>query len=172
VAFSASQEALKHALRTAFTDLEKVAEKFKDSVDKDKLGVKLRTRSRNIPTLMFDTGLLPTLTFLWAKAGNETYAKIYNLLEKGASHSKKDAQGSKEEKAPSLEELSYSLYLYGVLKFMEAKRLIKNTSDPKNAVDELVEKGATAIVTSLRVLEPYLIELKKLCEAAYEEERE
>nr|MDO8063762.1 type III-B CRISPR module-associated protein Cmr5 [Candidatus Freyrarchaeum guaymaensis] len=165
-----SQEALEHALRTAFIDLDKVAGEF--GVDKGRLGGKLRSRSRSIPALMFDTGLLPTLTFLWAKAGKETYEKIYVLLEEVEVQSGKEGEVKSGEKKPSPEELSYSLYLYGVLKFMEAKKLVRSAADPKAVADELVGKGSLTLALSLRVLEPYLIELKKLCEAAYEEEKE
>jgi len=167
-----SQKALKYALETAFSHLESVARGFNN--DGRALGSKLRTRSRSMPALMFDTGLLPTLTFLWAKAGDETYKKVYGLLEKEEQPQAKGELGGKEKRAPSLEELSYALYLYGVLKFLCHNGILSTDSvaDPKSAIESLVRSGINNVMASLRLLEPYLVELKKLCEAAYEEEKE
>uniref|UniRef100_A0A7C1GKB9 CRISPR type III-B/RAMP module-associated protein Cmr5 n=1 Tax=Thermofilum adornatum TaxID=1365176 RepID=A0A7C1GKB9_9CREN len=160
--------------------LEIFKEIAENDVKSEKIGSKLRTRAREGPELMRTMGLIPTLSFYYAKAQDA-------LLT------------SNKEPEP----VAYMLYLKAILLYLEKIGIIQNASqvfylqkeieelqnkkdaskDGKNKqieekrnqlkrnmlsiLDNLLNKSSVA----KNLLDPYLIEFKRLCEATWEREK-
>lgn len=160
--------------------LEIFKEIAENDVKSEKIGSKLRTRAREGPELMRTMGLIPTLSFYYAKAQDA-------LLS------------SNKEPEP----VAYMLYLKAILLYLEKIGIIQNASqvfylqkeieelqnkkdasrDERNKqieekrnqikqnmlsiLDDLLNKSSVA----KNLLDPYLIEFKRLCEATWEREK-
>jgi len=160
--------------------LEIFKEIAESDVKSEKIGSKLRTRAREGPELMRTMGLIPTLSFYYAKAQDA-------LLS------------SNKEPEP----VAYMLYLKAILLYLEKIGIIQNASqvfylqkeieelqnkkdasrDERNKqieekrnqikqnmlsiLDDLLNKSSVA----KNLLDPYLIEFKRLCEATWEREK-
>jgi len=126
------------------------------------LGSKFRTRARFLPQMILDAGLLSNLSFCFGKITMENYSKLvkYILL-------KNDPQVLKNI---SSEDLSYGLYLYGILDYLRKINLITDdlVQDPFKALNYLEKENRANIATNL--LLPFIIEVKKLAEAIFKEE--
>jgi CRISPR type III-B/RAMP module-associated protein Cmr5 len=135
--------------------------KVREKVGEDReLGSKLRHRAREGPELIRSMGLIPTLSFY--------YAKAREALVGG---------GDKEERA-------YALYLMAIMSYLEKIGLVKDVSrvfssqsrsfDDKEVHDKLInvlnELTGKSLIAA-RLLNPFLIEFKRLCEAVWERER-
>jgi len=143
--------------------------------DNEELGSKLRARAREGPELIRSLGLIPVLSFYYAKARDA-------LL----------GGGGEEEKA-------YLLYFKAILLYLERLGLVKGVSDVfdlqsklqnasgasserkelekklRNEIHERVINILQDLINrsfiASRLLTPYLIEFKRLCEAVWERER-
>jgi CRISPR type III-B/RAMP module-associated protein Cmr5 len=160
--------------------LEIFKEIAENDVKSEKIGSKLRTRAREGPELMRTMGLIPTLSFYYAKAQDA-------LLT------------SNKEPEP----VAYMLYLKAILLYLEKIGIIQNASqvfylqkeieelqnkkdasrDERNKqieekrnqikqnmlsiLDDLLNKSSVA----KNLLDPYLLEFKRLCEATWEREK-
>jgi CRISPR type III-B/RAMP module-associated protein Cmr5 len=125
-----------------------------------KYGQSFRSRTRSFPELMEGSGLLPTCTFFYAKATEEVYGKVCQLID-----------GRKIEPVDIKdEEFGYAAFLHGVLGFLEALGLIRDHKNPVEAIKDLNETGRLTLARGL--LLPYIIEVKKLSEALFQGERE
>jgi CRISPR type III-B/RAMP module-associated protein Cmr5 len=134
--------------------------KIREEVGEDReLGSKLRHRAREGPELIRSMGLIPTLSFY--------YAKARKALVGG---------GDREEKA-------YALYLMAMMSYLEKIGLAKNVSSifssqsrqsDKEVHDKLInvlnELTGKSLIAA-RLLNPFLVEFKRLCEAVWERER-
>jgi len=143
-----------------------IGKDIKSMKDESVVGSKLRTRAREGPELIRTMGLIPVLSFYYAKAREA-------LLGKDGS-----------------EERAYMLYLKAILLYLEKIRIIEGASDIFalqsteageetksrvkdihshfiNILQELSKKSHIAT----KLLIPYLIEFKRLCEAVWESER-
>jgi CRISPR type III-B/RAMP module-associated protein Cmr5 len=125
-----------------------------------KYGQSFRSRARSFPELMESSGLLPTCTFFYAKATEEVYRKVCQLIDDG----KIEHVDIKDE------EFGYAAFLHGILGFLETLGLIKDHRNPVEAIKSLNEAGRLALARNL--LLPYVIEVKKLSEALFKGERE
>ncbi|RLF14812.1 MAG: type III-B CRISPR module-associated protein Cmr5 [Thermoprotei archaeon] len=134
---------------------------------------KLRTRSRNMPELMIDLGLAPTLTFCLAKASKDNLNKACILMDDGVDSF---ISSIKSGDKLSVEDLSYALYAYVILKYLKELGIRRNgerIAVDARKVDSIYEllKALTRGTTLLNLLTPYLTEFKKLCEAEFPSER-
>ena len=130
--------------------------KIREEVGEDRvLGSKLRHRAREGPELIRSMGLIPTLSFYYAKARNA-------LLGEGRS-----------------EERAYALYLKAIMSYLEKIGLVKDVShifssqsrpSDKEVLSVLDELSGKSLIAA-RLLNPFLIEFKRLCEAVWERER-
>lgn len=124
------------------------------------LGSKLRHRAREGPELIKSLGLIPTLSFYYAKARDAMVGK-----------------GDKESKA-------YALYLEAVLLYLEEVKIVKGIRDifsqkpAEGSEKEIHEKMVNTLkdisgksYIAAKLLKPFLIEFKRLCEAVWERER-
>ena len=134
--------------------------KIREEVGEDRvLGSKLRHRAREGPELIRSMGLIPTLSFY--------YAKAREALVGG---------GDKEERA-------YALYLMAIMSYLEKIGLVKDVShvfsSQSRPSDKEVHEKLISVLDELagksliaaRLLNPFLIEFKRLCEAVWERER-
>lgn len=139
-----------------FEDLLSSLEKKEDS----EVGKSFRSRCRELPSLIEDVGLVPALSFCYAKAKKATYEKIKSILKKGDKIDDKDDM-----------EKGYGIYLYFVLKRLKDLKLIAEDQldDPIKALEEL-QKGKQRVAN--RLLRPYIGQMKKLSEAIFRAEGE
>lgn len=131
-----------------------------DKKEKSEVGKSFRSRCRELPSLIEDVGLVPALSFCYAKAGNDIYEEVKKALKNGRKIN--------EEKHM---EKGYGIYLYFVLKSLKEIKLIEedHLDDPLKAFEEL-SKGKQRVAS--RLLRPYLVQIKKLSEALFEAEGE
>jgi CRISPR type III-B/RAMP module-associated protein Cmr5 len=135
-----------------------VYEKFlKDMINDTKNNPKktetsLRSRAREMPSLLQDVGLLGVLSFCLGKS--EHYEVFINYLE-GKEKQKNLYNNTK---------VGYSIYLYLILKGMEKINLINvKVNDPLNTIIEM-SKNLNKVKILEKIIVPYLIEIKRLCE--------
>jgi CRISPR type III-B/RAMP module-associated protein Cmr5 len=134
--------------------------KIREEVGEDRvLGSKLRHRAREGPELIRSMGLIPTLSFYYAKARDA-------LLGEGRS-----------------EERAYALYLKAIMSYLEKIGLVKDVShifsSQSRPSDKEVHEKLISVLNELsgksliaaRLLNPFLVEFKRLCEAVWERER-
>jgi len=141
----------------------KLLQEIEKISDKKDFGESFRTRSREVPSFLYEVGVISALSFMYAKtedADKHTYKIFINFA--------RNIQIAKED----LEKLNstaggYAAYLYLVL--LEMKRLMpgKNLdpSSPISCIDTLAGSEILAILPSL--LMPYLLEIKRLAEAVF-----
>lgn len=127
-------------------------------------GPKFRTRALNMPLLVESSGLLPALTFYYAKAKGDSYKKI---VESFGSEIKVKTEEVRAE------EFSYGAYLYLVLNWLKGLHLLGEAklNEPLKCFKILAEAGPFEHAVVLNRLMPYLLEIKKLSEARFKPER-
>lgn len=128
--------------------------KLHQKIDNE-LGRRLRARARELPSMIENIGLIPTLSFCYGKAEAETYKSIYNSY---CSEEKIDVEKEKG---------GYGLYLLLALLYLRDLGLINDDmlKNPIDAFGKLCEESSIAS----RLLMPYLLEIKRLAEAVYPE---
>lgn len=139
--------------------LDALAVDIKDK-EKSEVGKSFRSRCRELPSLVEDVGLVPALSFCYAKAGKDIYEHV-----KGALKNKGKVDDSNHR------EKGYGIYLYFVLKKLKEIKLIEegHVEDPIKAFRELSE-GKQRVAG--RLLRPYIVQMKRLSEAVFEAEGE
>ncbi|MEM0500467.1 MAG: type III-B CRISPR module-associated protein Cmr5 [Candidatus Korarchaeota archaeon] len=159
---------------------------IKDNNVREEVKRSIRARSREIPTMMMDIGLVPVLSFLLAKSGIDNLRKAANLIEN--LKTKCLERMSSEEKV-DVKDFSYGVYAYVILKYLEeylrpkerveSKELPKSLKDStadKEQLADYVEKYLEFLLNgvnsqiALRILGPYLEQFKRLCEAEFPKE--
>lgn len=145
-----SIDAVKDAVDT-FNEIYKL---LASCTNKPKISRSLRSRSREIPEMISEYGIIPILSFCYAKAGNDTYRKVLNAIN------------SMNCNLDDSEDVGYALYLYAILKEIKKFGLIGNANeqDPLNFISTLSNEPEKLIVIE-KLLYPYLIQFKRLCEA-------
>lgn len=128
--------------------------------EESKVGESFRSRCREMPSLIEDMGLVPALSFCYAKAKKDTYGKMREALESGGKIKINDEAHT---------EKGYGIYLYFMLKRLKDLKLIEegHLNEPIKALEEL-EKGKQRVAS--RLLRPYIVQMKKLSEAIFEAE--
>lgn len=124
-------------------------------------GASLRTRLVDLPSLITEFGLLPVLSFYFAKSG-EIYGMVFKAFEGEEVERLRGSEISKED-------FGYALALKLVLDNLAQKGLIgdEEIKHPHRALERL----SGSPVVSLVKLRPFLMELKKLAEALLPRER-
>jgi len=151
--------AVSDAIMDAISDFERLYNALEKN-EESKVGASFRSRCREIPTLIEDVGLIPALSFCYAKATKERYENIRKLIEEGGTIDEGDNISK-----------GYAAFLYFVLKRLKTLNLISDNSvaEPIEALKELRDlKGSVA----RKLLRPYIIQLKKLSEAVFKPEGE
>ncbi|MEM4650051.1 MAG: type III-B CRISPR module-associated protein Cmr5 [Candidatus Bathyarchaeia archaeon] len=123
-----------------------------ENKEKSKIGESFRARCRDFPSFIEDVGFLSALSFCYAKATKNIYEEVKKAFEDKSTI--KDGDSTKQ---------GYGIYLYLLLRRLKELGLIK-TVDPLKALEEIMN-GKERIVEKL--IEPYLIQLKKLSEAVF-----
>ncbi len=160
-----------------------VKEKVIDKLNTGKIsevGSKLRTRAREVPEMILELGLVPTLSYCLSKAGVNNILKVIKVM-KGDSEQLEDIKNVESEK------LAYALYTYVLLHYLSLTmgkvsnvelRIedLVNENDVNRAsnmitryMEALMESSAKSLIH--RLLQPYLLQFKRLCEATFEPER-
>lgn len=103
--------------------------------------------------MLHSVGLLGTISYLFAKAGNE----YQNLFSGGTS-----------KKLSSTEEASYAVYLKHIMDFLQLNAGLQ-ASDINGAINSL-SNNANLVIYCESILEPYIGELKKFSDALLESE--
>jgi len=113
--------------------------KIKSEVESKSIGPKLRQRAREIPELIESMGLIPALSYCFAKANS-----------------------SGDEAEP------YKLYLRVILDYLHSLKFLEEDPEKafNNSVETIKKLyPISSVVTPL--LRPFLIEFKRLCEATW-----
>jgi CRISPR type III-B/RAMP module-associated protein Cmr5 len=149
---------MRELIANAITDFDNFFSLLENK-EKSKIGESFRSRSRELPVLIEDIGLIPALSFCYAKASNEVYNNVRELIEKREVIKEDDATKQ-----------GYGIYFYFILNRLKALKLIKvNLDDPINALKEIMN-GKERIATV--IIRPYITQLKKLSEAVFKTEGE
>lgn len=153
------------AIEKALSFIKKFSEIINSLPKKDDYGSSFRTRIIDLPEMMLSTGLLPTLTFYYAGASKEGYNRVLSMFQES---SKGDVEGV-EAKTLKKEEFSYAAALLATLSYISDMGFIPRDQieDPLKAFETLREK--VPIVS--QYLMPYLLELKKLSDALFKQEK-
>jgi len=151
---------------------------------------KLRTRSREVPEMIIELGLVSTLSFCLAKAEMNNLSKIIRFIRYNEINILLRKQNQKIQLNTDTEKLAYAIYTYIILAYLEkyVKTLKKNkeaeitlnleqlasqTAETNNIIYEylnaLLYKHNALFVS--RLLQPYLLQFKRLCEAEFPSER-
>jgi|BEDMetMinimDraft_2_1075160.scaffolds.fasta_scaffold02132_2 CRISPR-associated protein, Cmr5 family len=133
---------------------------FKELKEVTDMEASLRARSREMPSLIQEIGLIGALSYCFSK-GNEYYNEIIELIK---------GKGSKERnevyiaKIKEIANTGYSIYLYIILNAINYTRLLNvDINKPYDAIKELsMNLNKTRIIE--RVIMPYLLQIKRLCE--------
>lgn len=123
------------------------------------VGKAYRTRARSIPSVIYETGLLSTVSFLYAKATKDVYEKVLN------GNPDRPNIGSKDE-------VAYALYLKHLLEYLCSSLGRKEyVKQPRELLKHLAESTQELRVAQ-SLLKPFLVELKHVAEAALEAEEQ
>jgi CRISPR type III-B/RAMP module-associated protein Cmr5 len=130
---------------------------LKKMIPEDELRSKFRARARAFPGLIESVGLISALSFCYAKSTHDIYKEVLNSFSEF-----KQLKGGFEEKK------SHGLYLYLTLNYLNHIGLIdqKDLEKPVEALKKLCEKSNIAV----RLLIPYLAQIKRLSEAVFKED--
>lgn len=171
------QTKLPDPVKLAVDEFKKIYDKiFSDNSSSEgkNVGDSFRARAREMPEMISEVGLLPTIIFCYSKATDEYYKKIYNLLEKNStstSSSNPSQQGSEQQKKDeraSATKLGYALYLYILLRGLQEYDIFKiaqQIDKPFDIINELSKKLGEEIYVLEKLLYPYLAQIKRLSEA-------
>lgn len=116
--------------------------------------------------MVYETGLLSTIGYLYAKATKDTYEKVVKAHMSGTGRINLELLRNGQSK----EELAHAVYLNHVLAYISSK-LGRNgqEKDPIGLLRTLAENPVELGVAE-SLLRPFLIELKHLAEAVLERE--
>jgi len=174
-----SRKHIEEAIRIFLNIKARLDEANIDEKSKTEVKSKLRSRAREIPEMIVELGFIPTLSFCLAKSGIDNLRMVIDWIEYGK------AERFSEYKP---EELSYALYVYVILKYLsnhmstlkldqgevnldlEMLGKGKRTTDVLYRYLEALAYGVNALVAS-KLLQPYLLQFKRLCEAEFPSER-
>lgn len=167
-----------------FIDIkEKIIDKLKD----EKLGSKLRSKAREIPEMILELGLVPTISYCLAKAEIDKVIKVVRVIKKGDSEAIEELSKLKLKESDQ-EKLAYALYTYVLLNYLST--IARTINNAELDLEKLTDKDNTEEVSNklIRYLEelmksniktlahellyPYMLQFKRLCEAVYKSERE
>jgi len=113
-------------------------------------------------SMVYETGLLSTISYLYAKATKDVYDKFLSADVKGGV---KFESLKNEEK----EKIAHAAYLYHVLSYISDKLgRAGQEREPIDFVKKLAENPVELGVAE-SLLKPFLIELKHLAEAIWVE---
>jgi CRISPR type III-B/RAMP module-associated protein Cmr5 len=156
-----SLESVNNAIDLFDTVYEKIFKEFKTE-KVPSIETSLRQRSREMPSLIQEIGIVGALSYCFAK-GNKYYPELINILEskdKSKEQETKDVL-SKIKKEP---DAGYSVYLYILLKAIDDTKLLQiNVKDPYSAIKNLSQNLDKARIVE-RAIMPYLLQIKRLCE--------
>ncbi len=172
-----SIDPIKEAIQVFMNIKEKVIDKFEDKEKSEEIGSKLRARAREIPEMMLELGLVPTLSYCLAKANIDNIKKVITIIERDTS--------IEELKDAKSEELAYALYTYALLKYLAI--IMGNVKGIELKMEELAEKSEKEVSDILlkyfealtedttktplhELLQSYLLQFKRLCETVYKPE--
>jgi len=162
---SLSEEVIKNAIdsvKKIQDAIDKIAQrKGLDQKRKEEFGSAFRGRTREFPEFVESLGLLPSLTFAYAKAGKLAYRGVCSLIDTG--NIDKEALNELDKT-----KFGYGSYLHEVLYYIE--RNVMKDIDHTNPIASFEKMyGKTHIIKQL--LMSYLLEVKKLAEALFKPER-
>lgn len=160
-----------------FLEIKKTVIDHLEGDKSEEVGSKLRTRAREIPEMIVEMGLIPTISYCIAKANISNFQKVTNSLELGTFID--------ELKNVKSEELAYALYSYVILKYMSI--IAGNLNGVKFGLDDLVRKEKAEVsdliikyigaltenmtkIPITQLLLSYLLQFKRLTEAVYKPE--
>lgn len=160
--FSTKIEKSFNPIKVAIDNYNFVYENFlKKAIEKGKKEIleaekSTRARSREIPSLMQELGLLGVLSYYYAKSEKENYDSLIQALEKK----------SQEKDLFRDTKMGYAVLLYLALKGIETLNIIKiDYKDPYTSITELnKEENLSKVAVIEKLLIPYLVEIKRLCE--------
>lgn len=170
---------VKNAIDILANKVEKmeIKEKAKKKEEIEETKKKIRSRSREIPPMILDVGLVPTLSFILAKATLENLRLVVNIAEESGQVT------SQLSAIPSSTELSYAFYAYIIFRFLEkylgpkcpGTSLKDSAADAKRLeryVEEYLKRLSEDMNSqiALKLLKPYLGQFKRLCEAEFPKE--
>jgi CRISPR type III-B/RAMP module-associated protein Cmr5 len=141
-------------VKTALQDFEKVR---RLAEEKD-FGSEFRARAEEFLNYLGISGLLPTLTFYYAKTEGK-YNEIAGTLEGRNIGSDVDGR-----------QLAYGIYLYFVLKRIVTLGFLESAQDPLNCFKKLSELDSFKLGLIFTQIIPYCEELAKICEATFKRE--
>ena len=148
---------------------DKIINRLGDNNLSEDVGSRLRARSREVPEMILEQGLVPTLSFCLAKAGIENIKKVIEVMEHDKSIDEIKVKEVEKEK------LAYTLYTYAILKYLtlisgkSIEDIVEKGDELFNYLGELVVINTRAPL--YRMLQPYLLQFKRLCEATFKPER-
>jgi len=149
----------------AVNDFTELIYKLYQEGNMTEFGKSFRSRSREIPSFLYEVGSIPALSFIYAKtedADKGIYKLFLNYTKKRAI----EGMGKLNSK-----EGGYAAYLYLLL--LETSRLVPDRKidpeSPLSCINSLIGSEVLAILPSL--LMPYLLEIKRLAEALLPSER-
>ena len=155
----------KESVQAALNDFDDLAKLLKKHPKRKEIESKVRARAREILTYIWSSGLASSLTFYLAKGEENTV----NLI--------KEVFNRREELIEEFEKLAPEKFAYAVILYLIFKRLKQlnfisgDPGDPRNCLRELIEMDPFRLMYTSNMLTLYLLEFKKLCEAAFEPER-
>jgi CRISPR type III-B/RAMP module-associated protein Cmr5 len=148
---------------------DKIINRLGDNNLSEDVGSRLRARSREVPEMILEQGLVPTLSFCLAKAGIENIKKVVEVMKRDKSTDEFKVKEVEKEK------LAYALYTYAILKYLtliNGKSIEDIVENSDKLFDYLKELIVVDTRTPLyRMLQPYLLQFKRLCEATFKPER-
>jgi len=129
--------------------------------DAKKFARSFNTRARNGPQLIKDQGIIPYLTFLASKSGEDLVRDLYKILK---------SEKAQCDKIESLDKAGYAAYFNAITMYLEKLGILKITES--TSVIEIA-RMLFENLQSYRIIEPvlmnYLAELKKLSNAYFKE---
>jgi CRISPR type III-B/RAMP module-associated protein Cmr5 len=135
--------------------------------DRKDFGKSFRARAREMPSLLYEVGVIPALSFMYAKT-NDADKQVYRIFVDFVRNIQITPEDSKKLNST---EGGYAAYLY--LTLLEIKRLMpeKNMdpSTPISCIDALIGFGRVPVILP-SLLMPYLLEIKRLAEAVFPSE--
>ncbi len=172
---------IREAIRVFMDVKENVIDKLNTSKINE-VGSKLRTRAREVPEMILELGLVPTLSYCLSKASVNNILKIIKVIKNSS-----ESEQLKDIKNVESEKLAYALYTYVLLNYLSLtmgkvgnvelrKEDLVNENDVDRAsnmiiryMEALMESSAKSLIYGL--LQSYLLQFKRLCEATFEPEK-
>lgn len=151
----------------AIRSFEKILKLYKNFREKEKSDAKkfarsFNTRAKNGPQMIMDQGIIPYLTFLASKSGEELIKNTYKFISK-----EEECDISDPDKA------GYAAYFNIIIDYLNKLGIIQVGEEP--SIIEIT-KSLLENLHNYRIIEPiimkYLIEIKKLSNSYFKKEVE